>query len=564
MEWLGGIVVGVLGTLIATWLLRFLNRFVPTPKQSSLAIENLFQAKTPVSEDRFCFVLCWLENDCDGDNASIVAQAFSNIQGVTLVRSARIVKASGAADDWRPAMQRNARNVLERWQADLAVVGLVKESGKALSLWFVPRSGDGTLARGDQPYELAKATLGPDFHEDLRAQITALALAAVAPLAKSETRGRVLKEGLTEATEKLAALIGGPTIDQPERRIALQWTLGVALQTLGERERGTARLEQAVATFRAALEEYTRERVPLQWAAMQTHLGTALQTLGERERGPERLEQAIKAHRAALEEYTRERAPLQWAATQNNLGITLGILGERERGTTRLEQAVEAFHSALEVLSRERVPLEWAATQNNLGNALLALGERESRPARFEQAVEAYRAALLEYTRERVPLDWAGTQNNLGNALRTLGGRERLEQAVKAHRAALEEWTRERVPLQWAATQHNLGNALAILGERERSTAYLELAIKAYRVALEERTRERVPIERTHPRARSDRVGHDAAQPRQRPSRPRRAGARHDSPGTGRGGLPRSARCLRFRRTTRAPRLRAGKYSPRS
>ena len=437
MEWLGGIVVGVLGTLIATWLLGVLNRFVPSPGQSFLAIENLLRAKTRPSEDRFCFVLCWLENDSNGSNTDSVAQAFTNVEGITLVRSARVVKASGAADDWRPPMQRNARKVLERWQADLAVVGLVKKSGKALSLWFVPRAGDGTLARGDQPYELAKATLGPDFHEDLRAQLTALALAAVAPLAKSETRGRVLKEGLTEATEKLAALIGGPTIDKPERRAALQWVLGNALQTLGERERGTARLEQAVATFRTALEELSRERVPLQWAAIQTHLGTALQTLGERERGPERLEQAIKAHRAALEEYTRERAPLQWAATQNNLGITLGILGERERGTTRLEQAVEAFHSALEVLSRERVPLEWAATQNNLGNALLALGERESRPARFEQAVEAYRAALLEYTRERVPLDWAGTQNNLGNALRTLGGRERLEQAVKAHRGRL-------------------------------------------------------------------------------------------------------------------------------
>ena len=31
---------------------------------------------------------------------------------------------------------------------------------------------------------------------------------------------------------------------------------------------GTARLEEAVAADRAALEEYTRERVPLQWAAL--------------------------------------------------------------------------------------------------------------------------------------------------------------------------------------------------------------------------------------------------------------------------------------------------------
>jgi hypothetical protein len=35
---------------------------------------------------------------------------------------------------------------------------------------------------------------------------------------------------------------------------------------LGERERGTARLDGAVAAYREALKEHTRERVPLDWA----------------------------------------------------------------------------------------------------------------------------------------------------------------------------------------------------------------------------------------------------------------------------------------------------------
>jgi hypothetical protein len=35
---------------------------------------------------------------------------------------------------------------------------------------------------------------------------------------------------------------------------------------LGKRESGTARLKEAVAAFRAALQEMTRDRVPLQWA----------------------------------------------------------------------------------------------------------------------------------------------------------------------------------------------------------------------------------------------------------------------------------------------------------
>ena len=47
-------------------------------------------------------------------------------------------------------------------------------------------------------------------------------------------------------------------------------------RALGERESGTARLEEAVAAFREALEECTRERVPLDWAMTQNNLGVAL------------------------------------------------------------------------------------------------------------------------------------------------------------------------------------------------------------------------------------------------------------------------------------------------
>ena len=88
--------------------------------------------------------------------------------------------------------------------------------------------------------------------------------------------------------------------------------------------------------------ENTRERVPLGWAATQTNLGNALATLGARESGTARLEEAVAACREALKEYTRERVPLDWAMTQNNLGNTLRRLGERESGTARLEEAVAA------------------------------------------------------------------------------------------------------------------------------------------------------------------------------------------------------------------------------
>jgi tetratricopeptide (TPR) repeat protein len=244
-----------------------------------------------------------------------------------------------------------------------------------------------------------------------------------------------------------------------DERGAAQSTLGVALGTLGARESGTARLEEAVRVFRAALPTWTPERAPLKWAAVQNNLGAALQALGAREGGTARLEQSVAAYHAALQAQARDQVPLQWARTQSNLGNALQRLGQRESGTARLDEAVKAFCGAMEVWTREQ-PLQWAATWADLGSAFTMLGQREGGTDKFKQAVEAYHWALEERTRERVPLQWAATQAVLGNALKALGDRESgtasLKQAVDAYQAALEEQTRERVPLQWAVTQNDL------------------------------------------------------------------------------------------------------------
>jgi hypothetical protein len=61
------------------------------------------------------------------------------------------------------------------------------------------------------------------------------------------------------------------------------------------------------------------------------------------ESGTARLEEAVTAYHAALEELTRDRVPLDWATTQNNLAVALYRLGEQESGTARLEEAVTAY-----------------------------------------------------------------------------------------------------------------------------------------------------------------------------------------------------------------------------
>ena len=445
-------IVWVVGALFVPWLSGIFNSYMPSPQQALLGAKNsgekvwhYVQPQPPLSEERFHVVLSWLEGDGSGKGAKSVEGAFRDIAGVHLSRSAHIVKASGAKDNWVPAMRKRAREILVDWQADLAIVGEVKEPKKVLSLWFVPRVGDGTLSRGDRGsnYVLENVTLGDDFRKEFRAQIAAMALSAVAPLVSDEACGKVLDDGLSMVAKQLANLLGSknsPIVDSG-RRAGLYVALGNALSTLGKCESGTGRLEQAVAAYKEALEEYTRDRVPLDWAMAQNNLGAALATLGERESGTESLEQAVVAYNVALEEYTRERVPLDWATTQNNLGNALRVLGERESAPKRLKQAVAAYKAALEERTRKRVPFDWAATQNNLGNALATLGERESGTDHLEQAVVAYNAALEEHTRERVPLDWATTQNNLGDALIDLGPARKQHRAPRTGRCCLQRGT---------------------------------------------------------------------------------------------------------------------------
>jgi tetratricopeptide (TPR) repeat protein len=199
----------------------------------------------------------------------------------------------------------------------------------------------------------------------------------------------------------------------PDERGMVLNDLGIALQTLGERETGTQHLQEAVTAYENTLKECTRDRVPLQWATTQMNLGAVLRILGARETGTQHLQEAVTAYENALKENTRDRVPLQWAGTQMNLGNVLRILGERETGTQRLQEAVTAYENTLKECTRDRVPLQWATTQMNLGTALLTLGARETGTQRLQEAVTAYENALKENTRDRVPLEWAKTKYNL-------------------------------------------------------------------------------------------------------------------------------------------------------
>ena len=133
------------------------------------------------------------------------------------------------------------------------------------------------------------------------------------------------------------------------------------------------------------------------------------------------LSQKANVYYTALQVYTREHAPVEWATTQNNLGATLVAQARLVEGPERYNlftQAVTAYRSALQVDTPESAPTQWAIVQSNLGNALSALAqlakESEQRDL-LTQAATAYHAALQIYTPEQTPAQWVRAQMHLAS-----------------------------------------------------------------------------------------------------------------------------------------------------
>ena len=134
-----------------------------------------------------------------------------------------------------------------------------------------------------------------------------------------------------------------------------QNNLGNALKTLGERESGTARLEEAVAAYRAALEEWTRERVPLDWATTQNNLGNALRRSASGRAGRRA---SRRRSRPIARRWRRGRASgfrFEWAASFGNQGVAMMLIADRTNDGALAETAVSADRDSLrDVRDRRR------------------------------------------------------------------------------------------------------------------------------------------------------------------------------------------------------------------
>jgi tetratricopeptide (TPR) repeat protein len=386
-------------------------------------------------------------------------------------------KKGNVSDDGSKAAK-SAREYLRSKGGELLIWGYVdprKDSDPILKLHFATAVQDG--ANGFRFRLDERLYLEPNFGKELGNVLAAVVVSAVKPAIDNRKYGTDVLEPLALRLDALVKKL--PQSMNDDQRAMLLFSSAAIAFAIGENKGGSEQLQCSAELYRRLLDEHwTGESEQKERAAVQNNLGNVLLRLGERNKSTKDLDDAVKAYEAALKVRTRDQAPQDWAITKINLASTFSRLGRLEletgtgNGVERSNQAVSIYREVLKEQSESKTPQDWAMTQNNLADALIALGKHGKDANLLNEAVVACHATMRVWTRSSVPLGWAMAQKNLGDALTGLGevqsGTKHFEDAVHAYQEALKEYTPEKASHFHQLTQQNLDRAQQLLKEREK------------------------------------------------------------------------------------------------
>lgn len=358
-------------------------------------------------------------------------------------------------------------------------------------------------------------------------------------------------DSLETVIREVTAIVNDPRKSagwSADTRARMNLILGIANRTSGVERKSKDSLNAAVAYFQRTLNDWTRDRDPLEWAMTQRNLADALgqlfgldwhdaplhpamtayqnalaiyqsrsdrldsahvqlglasgyEIIGRYEPGRENVSRAVDHYRAAIDGFDPHTYPDDWADAQLKLANALRVLAFWDKGTKTLEDAMAANRAALTVYSKQDAPLRWAAAQGQLAECLNQLGQETSNPDDFRKSISILRQVLNGYPRAHAPSEWSALQSAFGDALMGLydfdqkSGNEYPQQAAIAYRASLEELTLQDNPIGWATAKQGLGNALEELGHNNSDSSSLNQAIDAYNDSLKVFKSDREPLQ---------------------------------------------------------------------
>jgi len=313
-------------------------------------IEQIFPSALPQADQNaaFSIFVAKLDEDPDGSQTKLVRESLrrsfdaTDAQHRIEVRQIGRVLREGTSDDVllsRQKAEETGKEWLKQSGAHVLIWGSVARQDKALRIFFV--AGEGTVGkRPNDTYTLTERfQLSEDFGEDLGLII------AVRAVALSKLPDLILSGGNSDIYPRLKAIAGQRLVSQTKAGCKLRAALGelqlcsldiplllpgVSLQPL--RSLAPIMIE-SIETLQGILgDSHCADDSEL---VIRVHdlLGYALLTLGKEENGTARLEQAVAAYRGAVDGLARAGASnyarLNIENARRNLAEAEMLLAER-------------------------------------------------------------------------------------------------------------------------------------------------------------------------------------------------------------------------------------------
>lgn len=214
------------------------------------------------------------------------------------------------------------------------------------------------------------------------------------------------------------AIHGYHSLSQPIKWATVQNELGITFRELKDYDKSY--LNRAIECHRQALRVYKPETNAFEWAKTQYYLGNVYSDLAtvatKVEVQKDYLAKAVALYTLALEGFSQENFPLDWASTITCKGLAIYRQAVVEANNSAqgdlLRTAIQCYDSALFVYRRDGFQINWAEIQTERGRVLYYLANsldkkdnkmREVRIeilnktiASFEEALEVYQQFQME------------------------------------------------------------------------------------------------------------------------------------------------------------------------
>ncbi|HEY3814974.1 MAG TPA: hypothetical protein VGL66_17280 [Caulobacteraceae bacterium] len=213
------------------------------------------------------------------------------------------------------------------------------------------------------------------------------------------------------------------------------------LASFGARLHDEKLLRRVELNMASLLKQVDGDSAPLLWARAAEVLGAAEVALGEIQGRPEAMAKGAAILTTALDRFTRDHSPLDFARLNHALAVALQSLGDATENRGVYLEAENAFDAALTVVEGTALTLR-ATTAANRAACLARRAERTGDLGALSVAETAFKGEAAKIDPAHDPVGWAVLQINLARIYEAradlLGGFSNRDAAVYALEEARE------------------------------------------------------------------------------------------------------------------------------